>query len=248
VRLDWIPFAFGLRNRHTLWQIFGSAGLVMAPYWIFSRAYLPAEAAQLAFVRLQEIIMYILLSGTVLLLLLGVSFAKWRGLAVLGLFLILVVDLRSANRVYLHTASTSQYYPLTPSIAQLRADPDDFRIVSLRRSYFATQMRANLLAVFGLYTIGGYDSVYLQRYKNFLHQIDLSGALVPETISLSTSSVLSPLLDLLNVKYIAPDDCAGVQLTHLSTPRCAFISASAVARAWLVARAETLPCRGCYGA
>jgi hypothetical protein len=99
-----------VRRRSTLWSVLASAGLTVIAYWLVSQADWPVEAARIAFVRWQEVLMYVLLSATTFLLIVAIWSLKWRRQAVMGLLLLLIVDLGFANRAYLHTTSVSQYH------------------------------------------------------------------------------------------------------------------------------------------
>jgi uncharacterized membrane protein YfhO len=72
---------------------------------------------------------------------------------------------------------------------------------------FDWQLKPSASAMYGLNDVGGFSSVYLRRYVEFLGQIDASGPSVPLGILLGAGQFNSPLVDLLNVKYaLSPAD------------------------------------------
>ena len=169
--------------------------------------------------------------------------ARWQTAALTALCLLTVFDLWRANIAYLHLTPTEAYdYPVTPGIAYLQNQVGTFRVLTARRGYFDWQLPPNFAAVFGLFDVGGYDSVYPRRYADFMRAIDQSGPAVPPAIVLSASSWQSPLLDLLNVGYaIAPDDftAPGWVRVYDSDLRI-YKRTQPLPRAWIASRADTL--------
>lgn len=97
-----------------------------------------------------------------------------RSSAVWLIMIVLTVgDLWWFNAPYRHTTSTAYDYPVTPGIAWLQAHAGQARIVSVRRTR-DWQLAPNYAAVFGLFDVGGYDSVFPRRYLDFLGAIDLA--------------------------------------------------------------------------
>ena len=90
-------------------------------------------------------------------------------------------------------------YPSTPSINFLQKDASKFRIMT-----FGNFMN-NTFTPFGIEDIGGYNSFYPKRYGNYLH-LSQNGpnAPLPEESSrwIHFYNFGSPLLDIINTKYI----------------------------------------------
>lgn len=119
-------------------------------------------------------------------------------LLLLGLFL-LAYDLISFGQNYNTTSPRDIEYPSTPAIRFLQTDKSKFRIITMGR------FLKNSFAPFGIESIGGYGSFYPSRYGEYLH-LSQHGTKIsaPERFSrwISLSRFGSPLLDLLNTKYV----------------------------------------------
>ncbi|MDO8672439.1 MAG: oligosaccharide flippase family protein [Dehalococcoidia bacterium] len=88
-----------------------------------------------------------------------------------------------------------------PSLAQLKTDPDIFRITSY--GYEDTMRPVSNMKV-GLQDIRGYDSIILKQYTNFWRLMEEPDTLLYSMINkiARPASLESPILDLLNVKYV----------------------------------------------
>ncbi|MFQ6000898.1 MAG: oligosaccharide flippase family protein [Anaerolineae bacterium] len=90
-----------------------------------------------------------------------------------------------------------------PSIAFLQSDPDLFRFTTFNAPGEKT-FHANAGMFYGLSDIRGYDSIIPQQYAQFMGLIEEQGELLYNRIAplYKYRSLDSPLLDLLNVKYV----------------------------------------------
>ncbi|MCS6802511.1 MAG: oligosaccharide flippase family protein [Chloroflexota bacterium] len=88
-----------------------------------------------------------------------------------------------------------------PSIAAIKADPGLFRITSFN---YDDTLRPNSNMLFGLPDIRGYDTVILRSYVDYWSLMEPPSGLLYSMINKLTeaSSLQSPLLDLLGVKYV----------------------------------------------
>jgi len=120
----------------------------------------------------------------------------------LFLFLALVIlsyDLMAFGRIYNTVSPKDLAFPETPAIRFLKKQPTPFRVAT-----FGPFMH-NGLAPLGIEEIGGYNSFYPQRYGQYLY-LSQKGreAGMPTHFSRWTSfdRFDSPLLDLINTKYL----------------------------------------------
>ena len=115
-----------------------------------------------------------------------------------GLLSVVIIDLISFGKGYNPSVSPDHFYPRTPIAQQVAADASLFRFTALRQELIPdTQM------MFGLQDVRGLDFP-TRWYNQYLN-------LIPERIpwlSYGTifSSVDSPLLENLNIKYVASSD------------------------------------------
>jgi hypothetical protein len=115
------------------------------------------------------------------------------------LVILLSYDLMSFGLTYNSATPPDMAFPETGAIRLLKADRSLFRVVSYGK------FMDNTFSPFGIQDVGGYTSFYPQRYGDFLHlsQYGLEVPL-PESHSrwIRFQTFGSPLLDLLNTKYI----------------------------------------------
>ncbi|CAN2043752.1 Membrane protein 6-pyruvoyl-tetrahydropterin synthase-related domain-containing protein [Candidatus Magnetomoraceae bacterium gMMP-1] len=112
--------------------------------------------------------------------------------------LALSYDLISFGQYYNTSSPKSLEFPSTKAIHFLQNDDSKYRIIS-----FGNFLH-NSLAQFEIEDIGGYSSFYPRRYGEFLHLSQKGQGAPHEKLSRWTSfnSFGSPLLDLINTKYI----------------------------------------------
>ena len=124
------------------------------------------------------------------------------------LLVVLLYDLMSFGWLY-NTASPKQLeYPETGGIRFLKEDPDPFRVVT-----FGSFLH-NSMVPFGIQDAGGYSSFYPRRFGDFLHlsQRGLETPLPDQHSRWSFfSSFGSPLLDLINIKYLVTSPNVAIQ-------------------------------------
>jgi hypothetical protein len=102
---------------------------------------------------------------------------------------------------YYLPVSREEVFPETPGIALLQSIPGHFRIAGLDGVLFP-----NTPSVYGLQDIAGHDALAPDRYRQFLKRIDSQARFGPRgtivALYSETAILNSPLLDLLNVRYI----------------------------------------------
>ena len=89
-----------------------------------------------------------------------------------------------------------------PVVDFLQSDPDLYRFTTLEGH--DRTFNANVGMYYGLYDVRGYDSIIPKQYADYMELIEHQGQLLYNRISplFGLNSLDSPLLDLLNVKYI----------------------------------------------
>jgi O-antigen/teichoic acid export membrane protein len=127
------------------------------------------------------------------------SHRVWRPLAVIVLSLDLLILASGFN-----PATETRLAGLTPpSVEFLQSDEELFRLTSFNAEGEKTFL-ANVGMYYGLQDIRGYDSIIPKQYADFMGQIEEQGELIYNRIAplYEYDSLDSPLLDLLNVKYV----------------------------------------------
>ena len=136
--------------------------------------------------------------GGVLVLLWRRRWAPWAALAVT------VLDLLVAGLTFNTVASPDPLRFTPPAIELLQRDREPFRIATFGEEDL---LPANTALLFGLHDARGYDSVILKQYTEYMALVDRRGV---ETMLpfnrveklLDPPALTSPLLDLLNVRYV----------------------------------------------
>ncbi|MBM4430207.1 MAG: YfhO family protein, partial [Chloroflexi bacterium] len=151
------------------------------------------------------LLFFLALSGAGLALLLssarprlgGVPVWQWLALAVL------VAELFAIGRHFNPAADPAILDFEPPVVAFLRQDEDLWRLTTFDPTG-DKPLNANAGMIFDLADVRGYDSIIARQYVEYMQLIEPQGELLYNRIApLSrTSSLDSPLLDLLNVKYV----------------------------------------------
>ena len=113
--------------------------------------------------------------------------------------LLLSYDLGSFGRQYNTTSPRHLEYPATDAIRFLQHNRSQFRVITVGN------FMHNSLVPFGIENLAGYGSLYPRRYGEYLHLSQQGKAAeIPETFSrwIYLWKFDSPLIDLLNVKYV----------------------------------------------
>lgn len=113
--------------------------------------------------------------------------------------IILVYDMGSFGLKYNTISPRKLAYPETPAIRYLKAQDGRFRVVT-----FGSFLHNGLLP-FGIEDIGGYSSFYSNRYAEYVHLAQFGKEKQkPDQFSrwMTVQRFGSPMLDLLNVKYL----------------------------------------------
>lgn len=90
-----------------------------------------------------------------------------------------------------------------PSVSFLQAEPELYRLTSFNATGEKT-FNSNVGMYYGLHDARGYDSIIPKRYADFMGVVEEQGELLYNRIApvYHYDSLDSPLLDLLNVKYV----------------------------------------------
>jgi hypothetical protein len=122
------------------------------------------------------------------------------------LILLLTIELMTFGWNYNTAVPIADAFPPTPGINFLMNQEKPFRIITLGPFYL------NAFAPFGLESVGGYASAMPEKFKKYIYfsqQFKQSGGYASRILSLRTYA--SPLIDLLNVKYILTPPKSGMQ-------------------------------------
>jgi hypothetical protein len=239
--LDWLLGLHPTARKSAVRAIVISALIIASVYSIARLPVLPSDATRLDAVRTQELRFALWLSVSTAVLLIGVLWPRWGRYALAGVCVLALADLWPIGAAYQRPMSTQYYYPLTPDIVQMTQDNDLFRVMTTRK-IGAWPFVPNLPSMYGLQDVGGYDSQYMQRYLNYIKEIDASAPAARGTMLLSPSHFDSPLIDLLNVKY-------AVTLDKIKLPGWGLISkegmrvymrTEVLPRAWIASQAEVI--------
>jgi hypothetical protein len=239
--LDWL---FGLQRsarKSAVRTIVISALVVGSVYCIARLPVLPSDAARLDAVRVQELRFALWLSASTAMLLIGVLWPRWGKFVLGGVCVLVLVDLWLIGAAYQRPMPTQYYYPPTADIVQITQDQDRFRVMSTRK-IGAWPFLPNLPSMYGLQDVGGYDSQYLQRYVDYIKEIDASAPATRGAMILSPSHFDSPLVDLLNVKYAATLDKVKVPNWVLISKggMRVYMRTERMPRTWIAAQAEVI--------
>ncbi|MBM3136048.1 MAG: YfhO family protein, partial [Chloroflexi bacterium] len=130
---------------------------------------------------------------------------------------LLLVDLFAFGRGF-NTAADPKLLSFTPpAVEVLQQDKSLYRIFSFRNDKL---LNANSAWLFGLQDARGYDSIIPKQYADFMSLLeDQRGFLLSNRIGdvYNVATLASPLLDLLNVKYVlseTPFDLPGYTLVY----------------------------------
>ena len=155
---DWLMRCEQPQRRSTIVIVAGSAlGLVIA-YLILRQPWLPDTALRVTFVQLTDVLQAVILTAAVGLVVM-IVLARRSAMMWLLMLALTVGDLWWFNSPFRHTTSTAYDYPVTAGVAWLQTHAGQSRVLSVRRSR-DWQLIPNYAAVFGLFDVGGYDSVF----------------------------------------------------------------------------------------
>jgi hypothetical protein len=152
-----------------------------------------------------------MLAGTALLVVVVTWFgqrrAALRPALGLAMALLICIDLIHFARSYLPVASPTPGYATTPGLAYLLAHASDGRVARWGQAIFDAPVPANSGTLFGLEDITSYSSLGLDRYHRLIGAIEparYANVLAWNTLGnfRRTSSLNSPLLDLLGVRHL----------------------------------------------
>ena len=129
--------------------------------------------------------------------------AWWAALAI-GL---LVIDANVAWAGFNPSSDRALFNRVPPAIEFLKQDLNPYRVTSYDPSG-SKVFNANIPWLHGIQDVRGYDSIIPKRYTDYMGLIEPQGELMYNRIAPLTNrqSLESPLLDLLNVKYVVTTD------------------------------------------
>jgi hypothetical protein len=113
------------------------------------------------------------------------------GAALVG---VLALDLVVFGYGFRPLIPAAQVFPVVPEVQLVRQDPGLFRVMGLGGS-----LVPNASMVYGMHDVRGYDGMMVARYAQLLEAVL---KYEPANQSFSAVNLVSPLIDLLNVKYV----------------------------------------------
>jgi hypothetical protein len=163
--------------------------------------------------------------------------AQW---ALGALAVVLFVDLWAARVDYNPTIAPADYYPAAPAIRFLQAQPGLGRLLGL-----GNILLPNTNLVYGLRDVRGYDAIEPRLYRDLAVAIDPSIAPIMGGRVTPFTTAQSPLLNLLNVRYVIAPPGLDLATSPAPGPRyvrvldggasdvSVFENTTALPRAWL---------------
>jgi hypothetical protein len=167
---------------------------------------------------------------------------RWRLLCGGALTLLLLVDLLDFGWSYNTRSPRAFAYPSTPALRFVQRDPGKFRVMSLAPFFLD-----NSLAPFGIEDAGGYASFFPRRYAEYVFLSQSEGGELPAEFPrwCSFHGIGSPLLDVLNVKYVLMPKLAQVPERHFRLvyegEAQVYENLQVFPRAFFVPRAQVIP-------
>ncbi len=188
-------------------------------------------------------------SGIALLARHAAASRRWGGLT-LGkalVLLVVVADLWWAGHAFNSAADPAILEIDHPMVAFLQSDPEPYRI-TVFDTQSAKPFTANVGMYYDLQDIRGYDSIIPKRYTEYMGLIEEQGELLYNRVARlrEPKSLDSPLLDLLNVKYVITAETIerpGYTLVYDGELRI-YRNDDYMPRAFIVYEAEVLPDEG----
>jgi len=218
---------------------------IMATSELTQRAY--ASAAMLLSYQCRNFLLFFAATmGSGLALLACVRHWSWRGMAIGPGFmaLVLVADLFAFGYGFNPKADPS-LLEVKPAVVQfLEQDDSPWRFTTFIRPG-EKPLNANAGMLYGFEDIRGYDSIIPRQYVDFMSLIEVQDELLYNRIAplSERESLDSPLLDLLNVKYVLTTQeigNPGYELVH-EGPLRVYVNGDYMPRAFAVTNARRVP-------
>ena len=127
---------------------------------------------------------------------------KWRNVTLFFTVCFICFDLFRFGWKFTPFTPSEYFFPKTQVISFLQNQPKPFRVMSLDNR----AIPPNVTAFYGIETPEGYDPVYDARYEEFIAALNRNAPNITPPFGfnriITLSNVDSPLLPLLNVKYV----------------------------------------------
>lgn len=157
-------------------------------------------------------ILVIFTSIAILSSLLVVQKKSYKNIFFFCMIILLSYDLISFGNIYNASSPKTMEFPQTPAIKFLKKDTSKYRIMSVGN------FLQNSFIPFGIDDIGGYGSFYPKRYGEYISKSQqTSDLLYPQKLErwIQLKNFGSPLLDLLNVKYLLTAPAINIKSNRL---------------------------------
>jgi len=166
------------------------------------------------------------------------AWRRWRYALCSVVFLLSFVELERFGRHHLTSVRESTVYPAVEAVDFMRRTPGPWRMMSTPGVF-----PPNSAMAYGLEAVEGYESLFPRRYREYMTKIDASVSRDPNFHGIVLSRYDSPLLDLLNVRFLVTDQqlsAPDLRLVYEDGVRI-YERASALPRAFVVWRYRRLP-------
>ncbi|MBX7184231.1 MAG: YfhO family protein [Vicinamibacteria bacterium] len=124
----------------------------------------------------------------------------WRQAGIATLFILGALDLLHFGRRHLTMADERLVYPRNDAIEFLKGIPGKWRVTGT-----PGVLPPDSGMAYGLDSVGGYESLFNRRYREYMATADPSVGADPDYHGVVLSRVESPLLDLINLRFIVTD-------------------------------------------
>lgn len=175
-----------------IWYAVGSLVLAVSALWVY------AGYAKLEVSKHNLILPSILILGSIAIFMMK----RWKNLLIIAIIGITVCDLFRFGWKFTPFTPVKYFFPTTNAISFLQSQQKPFRVMSLDNRI----LPPNVNAYYGIESIEGYDPIYDARYEEFIAALNRREPNITPPFGFNrivTSPLIdSPLLALLNVKYI----------------------------------------------
>jgi hypothetical protein len=179
-----------------IWYAVGFLVLSVLALWWY------AGTARLEVSKQNLILPGVLIAGSIAICMMK----RWKNLFIIAVIGITVFDLFRFGWKFTPFTPVAYFFPTTNAISFLQGQQKPFRVMSLDNRI----LPPNVNAYYGIESIEGYDPIYDARYEEFIAALNRREPNITPPFGfnriITVSTIESPLVALLNVKYILTFD------------------------------------------